>query len=521
MLALIAEANAAYARFDPATSTAAEKGAEVARHFAVVEQITDVFSERLQEAWSGDERVLFASHPTSLARTGRREAFGRDLALITLELDREAVESYATVEARTVSGFGTRTPRSLLDAAAKEFLGEGADALARGLAGGSKTPTELLRRAGGALIGAAVTSVGPLNPGRTPWRTLADSAIADISAWRYEGAEGSGRILICSQDDPRLRPDFRFAHPTSLWEARAARKLLEMTRGGGALLCDGSVMYGVAQAPGEPEGVFSIEVKGRHEWELASGSKRLMRVVAGEPRLPARIFEKDVFRSALTRTFLDVDDHLLADLAAAAAATAHVALLVVSTEAAEEARRLANQSTPIDPPTPVRQEDIASLAAIDGAVLVDPSGVCYAAGVILDGLATEAGTSARGARFNSSLRYVLTRRRLPHAPRCLAVVVSEDGTVDVVPPIRRPATQYRIREALREFHAACSDTPPIDPWRVSHAYAELDEIRPDLTAEQCTQANVSLALALADDVTRDPYGEIGEFRNFRPVPDDE
>lgn len=36
------------------------------------------------------------------------------------------------------------------------------------------------------------------------------------------------------------------------------------------------------------------------------------------------------------------------------------------------------------------------ITAIDGAVLIDPSSTCYAIGVILDGLASDKGSPARG-----------------------------------------------------------------------------------------------------------------------------
>ena len=49
---------------------------------------------------------------------------------------------------------------------------------------------------------------------------------------------------------------------------------------------------------------------------------------------------------------------------------------------------------------------IRNVTSIDGAVLLDSHGVCHSIGVILDGIATNKGTSARGARYNSAVRYV-------------------------------------------------------------------------------------------------------------------
>ena len=61
-------------------------------------------------------------------------------------------------------------------------------------------------------------------------------------------------------------------------------------------------------------------------------------------------------------------------------------------------------------------------------MLIQPDGTCHAIGAILDGLATEKGDSSRGSRYNSAVRYV-NSSKYP----VLAVVVSEDGWIDLLP----------------------------------------------------------------------------------------
>jgi len=77
-------------------------------------------------------------------------------------------------------------------------------------------------------------------------------------------------------------------------------------------------------------------------------------------------------------------------------------MLVISTDAAAEATRLARRSTIID----VVLADariIKAVTAIDGAVLLSPELNIHAIGVILDGVATATiGDSSRGARHNSA-----------------------------------------------------------------------------------------------------------------------
>jgi DNA integrity scanning protein DisA with diadenylate cyclase activity len=102
------------------------------------------------------------------------------------------------------------------------------------------------------------------------------------------------------------------------------------------------------------------------------------------------------------------------------------ALLVVVEDADREAARLIFQATVIDP-VRLTETQLRHMAAIDGALLFSPRGDCRAIGVILDGRACREENRARGSRFNSAVRYVNSA-----VERCFAVVVSEDGTVDVV-----------------------------------------------------------------------------------------
>jgi hypothetical protein len=65
--------------------------------------------------------------------------------------------------------------------------------------------------------------------------------------------------------------------------------------------------------------------------------------------------------------------------------------------------------------------------SIDGTVIIDTKGICYAIGAILDGDVSNHGDRTRGGRYNSALMYVDTV-----AVPSVIVVVSRDGTVDIV-----------------------------------------------------------------------------------------
>jgi len=86
------------------------------------------------------------------------------------------------------------------------------------------------------------------------------------------------------------------------------------------------------------------------------------------------------------------------------------------------------------------------LTPIDGAILLNPEGECYAFGVVLDGLATEIGDPSRGARYNSAIRYMKSSK---HA--CLAVVVSEDSGVDFFPNLKPMIRRSHIKKAINSL----------------------------------------------------------------------
>jgi hypothetical protein len=145
-------------------------------------------------------------------------------------------------------------------------------------------------------------------------------------------------------------------------------------------------------------------------------------------------------------------------------------MLVISSSAAHEAARLAHQCTRVRPfrPSPAT---VALVTSIDGAVLVDLDGLCHAIGVILDGVASPRCTPARGARFNSAVRYAYGR------DDCMVVVKSEDGMVDLLPALRpqiRHADLESNLAALRRLAAAefveCKEYHAVLEWFERHRF---------------------------------------------------
>ena len=156
-----------------------------------------------------------------------------------------------------------------------------------------------------------------------------------------------------------------------------------------------------------------------------------------------------LFVDSMRRVFASVSDDNIRSiwrLAQTAVGQSKGTMLVVTTAAAQEAKRLAPQALAIEPQT-IDSALLRSLTKIDGAVLLTPDGTRHAVGVILDGIATGVGDPGRGARYNSAVRYTASS-----AP-CLIVIVSEDGMIDVhpelAPRVRRRTWNRRCTTSRR------------------------------------------------------------------------
>ncbi|MFT3771974.1 MAG: diadenylate cyclase [Minicystis sp.] len=255
-----------------------------------------------------------------------------------------------------------------------------------------------------------------------------------ISATQYERRVGRGRIVVARPDHPALRYKLRLAAPVPLGEPHWTRKLLEMASDGVALVSDSAHVLGLGSVSEEydaaAEDLFVVSFFDHYKWELAHAETVLMRVEYGTPGLPHPPLGRAAFHAAIARTFPDTPsdvDKRLWRIVETAMTQPHGTMIVVSERAAEEAVRLQSQGTRVEPVV-LGDDMVRRVTSIDGAVLLDAEGRCHAVGVILDGRATEKGRPARGARYNSAERYV-------SAAGCptIAVVVSEDGRVDVLP----------------------------------------------------------------------------------------
>lgn len=376
-----------------------------------------------------------------------------------------------------------RIAQSLIHAAISAILGESRRQMqlpnpGRGIDNGSRNADELANLAAESLLRAPGLLIAREMPDFDLYRVL-----NEISLMRYERGEGIGSMLLIDGAHPKLRYVFRLEKAVPLRDARWARKILEMASAYITVIADTRQIHGVGKLDEsydpKAEEAFWIDFVGHHQWDFRKGEQILMRTRYGRPRLPQEAIGKARFIDNLERQFNKCDGATLWSLFNILLSQGRGAMLMIAEDAAAEARRLADQGAVVEP-TLGNADLIASATRIDGSILVDPMGVCHAIGIILDGPASDLCSAARGSRYNSAIRYVGASDRAR-----VAIVISDDRTIDIHPLLRR-----RIARDLVERQLVALETATIDDFYQPRKF--IDENRFYLTPTQCDRANAAL-----------------------------
>lgn len=356
---------------------------------------------------------------------------------------------------------------------------------------------EVVRRATRAFLGGIVYHKGYDYMGGD-----LDSAMNLVAAQPYEGRTGVGTMLMAAEADYLL--ELAFENPISLTETRALRKALEMTDPDLHLVTNGRVALGLGRVSdrysSDSEAAFSLRVIGRGSWELEHAGISLLSVIDGSAFVPRQRLDRATFDDVVERLFSgEADVDRLWSLALAASRQAHGTMLVVHAKAHEEAARLSPPAMRVEPGQ-LSDSTLLAVSAIDGAIIVDPLGRCHAIGAILDGRAAPGlGDASRGARFNSAHRYLAEAGR-----RCLIIIVSEDGMLNLIPDLPRRVKRSYVESVLVEVERY-SQVEPVDFETFHKREEHLRSLAFYLTPKQCTRAN-------------DARERVEEFRqsSFRP-----
>ena len=400
---------------------------------------------------------------------------------------------------------------SLIHAAVAEVLAEAHDALLRpdpgkDLGGRLRSPEEIVRRAAALFTYTLGVAIEDIFHGHQIFERF-----NLISSLMYEGTKGTGRLLLAKPDGGAIDILLKLAEPVPFRKSRWSRKVLQIASSETALIANCEKVFGLGKIaagvdPWASQNVFEIEFLDHYHWRLSCGDKVLLVSKYGTPSLPQEKFPRDRLLDTYQRLFPEAGEEDVAhfvDLFEAAVDQHHGSMLIVANDAEQEAERLQGQGTRIDP-TKLTPDLYRQVSDIDGATIIDSHGVCHAIGVILDGQAQPECSPSRGSRYNSGIRYV----KAVDTPR-LAVVVSDDRTVDVIPVLHLRIKRSTIDEALATIEAATRDN-------YHTAINWLDDHRFYLNQGQCDRINAALKRIQSEPM------EVGEFdiiRNkFSPNP---
>jgi len=298
-----------------------------------------------------------------------------------------------------------------------------------------RSKSDLLKQSGRTLLQNILKNEQALNP---------FEKFNKISSLTYEKSFSDGKILLLNSETAEamtsqhiLKTLVHFEEKIPLSSTRHIRKILELSSSDIYLLSDGEFLYSTVEFSQPHDGLFNfftIEFNNFSSWQLNHNSNKLMQVTHEEVYIPKPKVSYFAFSQEVKKIFPELESKKILNLyrlTLEALKQVKGTIIVVSKNARSEAYRLRNQGFLIEAIS-LTPAIIRSITSIDGAVMMDLEGFCHGIGFILDGIATEKGDPSRGARYNSAIRYVETITKTPEYSNCFAIVVSEDGDVDMI-----------------------------------------------------------------------------------------
>jgi len=286
-------------------------------------------------------------------------------------------------------------------------------------------------------------------------------ATLGISKTREEGAWARGAVACMERSDlerAEYLAEFREFERPSLRNFKHVRKLLQSVEGGALYLAsDGRDIYGVAYgAP--PRSAVTAEFWGGHGF-LLLGDEYVCSFSDGRFQSSTRKAKLVQLEEALLEA--KIDPSLASDLFLMVAVLVHAAQerrhgCTVVVDLSDEIEEMSGQylSEPLDLTRPDHLNLAKSLSKVDGALHVGRDLRLHGFACLLDGLAVAGENRARGARFNSALRF--TAR---HEKR-IVVVVSSDRPVSII----QGGVELTAVCELMPF-TSCMVTPPnLEEW---------------------------------------------------------
>lgn len=370
------------------------------------------------------------------------------MVYVVTELNKKILNTYHYLSKDTLPN-GQQISRSFIESVIKVYL----DASANALKAKSQSEFNVLSKSRDELVSKAghdfMTTISMSTQNTNSLHVLFD-ACNTISSLKYEGEEGFGKMVIARKDHPNVKVTMQLENPIHIKDFRRMRKFLELADNNQMMLSDSVLIYGLCQLKGKynrhDESLFIIHFTKHFHWEVVHHHHIILSVAFRMPELYNEKISREKFFSSLKRLFYGINKarmNVLWEATMEATKQKHGTILAISSAADQEAIRLNSQCFKIKP-VKINKDIIHQITSIDGAVLIDTDCTCHAIGVILDGIATENGDSSRGARYNSAVRYY---EFMDTKAQTILVVISEDGTIDLIPDLKP-----QIRHALITRH---------------------------------------------------------------------
>lgn len=258
-----------------------------------------------------------------------------------------------------------------------------------------------------------------------------------VSSAAYERAPNHGKIGLLTDGIEKRTAFVRLAQPVDINrdQVRHIRKLLEMSDiRNNMLMIEGGKISGIF-TPKENFNNTEIIFRGNGKWDFIIKNRPVLSFDSVKFSFNSRTADCGIEKRLLSAFGISCDTVKLKTIINEAKRQPHGTTIIVTNYALNESNRLSEAGRAIKiEPIEVEADTVRSITAIDGAILLDPYGKCFAIGVILDGIADSHGSTARGARYNSAITYVDYWSRQENN-RTIAVIVSEDDSIDFYPPI--------------------------------------------------------------------------------------
>lgn len=272
--------------------------------------------------------------------------------------------------------------------------------------------------------------------------------LCHLASMRYETRQNHTMLYFSEkQQSAGVRFDQQKLEFKYVEHLRAIRKIMEIAGNEGAVYIQQPEMRVSGVIPVKEFGGLAVKFKGDAEWSLSKDQQEVLIYRRGEYLIPIFASKWEQELEKLEQLRRDLSDKKLERIKQIIRnekdnSPHGTSIVFMEGEALRkeiEDRFAKNGYTIKVKPFSLKgnkrnQAMLRGVSAIDGAILSDLNGNCLAIGTIVDGEFVGPGNPGRGARYNSVRNYVQWYKNYHRDTICFAVIISEDGMIDVEIP---------------------------------------------------------------------------------------